>query len=306
LFADIIIIGAGPAGLQAAIHAARGKAKVMVLGKISGSAMFGAHVENYFGIPGTTDGSEMLENGLRQAVGFGAEHLAEDVISIRRSEDAFTAVTENGTEISSKAVILAAGMPRAKLNVPGEKELFGKGVSYCAECDCNFYKGKRVAVIGDESEAAAAAELMTKYASAVYWIASDMKASETMISKAKRAGAEVINDRPTGIIGKEKVTGLKLSGASTLSVDGVFIELGARSSSDLAMDMDLMPNADGTVNVDERCKTSVSGAYACGDVTGRPWQIAKAVGQGAVAGINALSYVGGEQDAGQRTDIGNA
>ena len=296
--ADIIIIGAGPAGIQAAIHAARGKAKVMLIGKTTNSAMFGAHVENYFGIRGKTGGSEILENGLHQAAGFGAEHIEENVISMGRSGDAFTAVTENGKEISSKAVILASGISRVKLNVPGEKELFGKGVSYCAACDCNFYKGKRVAVIGDESEAAASAELMTKYASRVYWITKDTKASDMMIANAKKAGAEIIRGKPTEIIGKERVTGITLNDASTLDVDGVFIELGARSSSDLAMDIDVMPNTDGTINVDERCKTSVSGVYACGDVTGRPWQIAKAVGQGSIAGINAVAYVKGEQDAG--------
>jgi len=297
VFTDIIIIGAGPAGIQAAIHAARGKAKVVMLGKRMNSAMFGAHVENYFGIRGKADGSEILENGVHQATGFGAEHIEENVISMSRSGDTFTAVTENGKEISSKAVILAPGVSRMKLNVPGEKELFGKGVSYCAACDCNFYKGKRVAIIGDESEAAASAELMTKYASNVYWITKDTKASEFMIEKARNAGAEMTGERPIEIIGKEKVTGLKLSDGSILNVDGVFIELGARSSSDLAMDIDVMPNADGTINVDEKCKTSVSGIYACGDVTGRPWQIAKAVGQGAVAGMNAASYIKGEPDA---------
>ena len=296
VFTDIIIIGAGPAGTQAAIHAARGKAKVVMLGKRTDSAMFGTHVENYFGIRGKTDGSEILENGIRQAEGFGVKHIEENVISMSRSGDTFTAVTENGTEISSKAVILASGVSRVKLNVPGEKELFGKGVSYCAACDCNFYKGKRVALIGDGSEAASSAELMTKYASHVYWITKDTKASEFMIGKAKSAGVEMIGKSLTEIVGKEKVTGVKFGDSSVLNVDGVFIELGARSSSDLAMDIDVLPNADGTISTDEKCKTSVSGVYACGDVTGRPWQIAKAVGQGAVAGMNAVSYIKGEQD----------
>ena len=296
LFADIIIVGAGPAGIQAAIHAARGRAGVVMLGKLNDSAMFGAHVENYFGIRGKTDGSHILENGLHQASGFGVKHIGENVISMSRTGDTFIAVTENGTEISSKAVILAPGVSRLKLNVPGEKELFGKGVSYCAACDCNFYKGKRTAIIGDDSEAAASAELMTGYASHVYWITKDTKASEFMIYKAKSAGAEIIAGTPVEITGKEKVTGVRLGDSSLLNVDGVFIELGARSSSDLAMDIDLMPNADGTVSTDEKCKTSVSGVYACGDVTGRPWQIAKAVGQGAVAGMNAVLYVKGEQD----------
>jgi len=291
----IIIIGAGPAGLQAAIHAARGKATVTLVGKTGDSAMYGAHVENYFGLKGKQDGSRILNDGLSQALSFGAKHIAENVISMARDGDSFTATTENDTKITAKAIILAPGVSRKKLNIPGEKEFFGKGVSYCAACDCNFYKGKRVAVIGDESEAAASAELMTKYASQVFWVTKDTKASHAMVKKAKDAGVEIINEAPAEIVGKEKVTNLKFIDAPMIDVDGVFIELGARSSSDLAMDIDVMPNADGTISVNDKCETSVKGVYACGDVTGKPWQIAKAVGQGAVAGINASSFVKGER-----------
>ena len=291
----IIIVGVGPAGLQAAIHAARGKVSVTLIGKTDGSAMYGAHVENYFGIKGKQDGSEILNDGLSQALSFGAKHIAENVISMARSGDSFTATTENDTKITAKAIILAPGVARKKLNIPGEKEFFGKGVSYCAACDCNFYKGKRVAIIGDESEAAASAELMTKYASKVFWVTKETKASRAMVKKAEDAGVEMIKEAPSEILGTDKVTGLKFADASVMNVDGVFIELGARSSSDLAMDIDVMPNADGTINVNDKCETSVKGVYACGDVTGKPWQIAKAVGQGAVAGINASSFVKGDR-----------
>jgi thioredoxin reductase (NADPH) len=294
---DMIVIGVGPAGLQAAIHAARGKASVTMLGKRADSAMYGTHVENYFGVGGKADGSEMLNIGMSQAISFGAKHIDENVIAMERSGDSFTATTENGTKITAKAVILAPGVSRKKLNIPGEKEFFGKGVSYCAACDCNFYKGKRVAVIGDESEAAASAELMTSYASHVFWVTKDTKASGVMVKKAKDAGAEIIPETASEIRGKDgKVIKLRFSDTSMVNVDGVFIELGARSSSDLAMDIGVMPNADGTISVNERCETSVKGAYACGDVTGKPWQIAKAVGQGAVAGINAAAYIKGGRD----------
>ena len=291
----VIIIGAGPAGLQAAIHAARGKVSVTLIGKIADSAMYGAHVENYFGLKGKHNGSEMLENGLSQALSFGAKHINENVTAMERSGDSFIATTENDTKITAKAIILAPGVSRKKLNIPGEKEFFGKGVSYCAACDCNFYKGKRVAIIGGESEAAASAELMTRYASKVFWVTKEMKASPAMVKKAEGAGVEIIREMPAEIIGAEKVTRLKFTDTSMVNVDGVFIELGARSSSDLAMDIDVIPNPDGTIGVNDRCETSVKGVYACGDVTGKPWQIAKAAGQGAVAGMNASSYAKGER-----------
>jgi thioredoxin reductase (NADPH) len=294
---DIIVIGAGPAGIQAAIHAARSKASVTLLGRPENSALHGAHVENYFGISGKRNGSELLGTGMEQAKAFGAKHIGENVTALERSGDGFTAVTESGDRITAKALILAPGISRLKLNIPGEKELFGKGVSYCASCDCNFYKGKRVAVVGDGSEAAASAELMTKYASHVFWITKDPKVSEVMIKRAKNAGAEIIDENAAEIIGKGKVERLRFADNSMVNVDGVFIELGARSSSDLAMDLDMMPNTDGTIAMNGRCETSVKGVFACGDVTGRPWQIAKAVGEGAVAGINASAYVKGDRDA---------
>jgi len=293
---DVVVIGVGPAGIQAAIHAARGKASVTMLGKQPNSAMYGTHIENYFGVGGKADGSDMLRTGLSQAISFGASHIEENVTAMEHSGDLFTVTTENGTRIEARAVILASGISRMKLNIPGEKEFFGKGVSYCAACDCNFYKGKRVAVIGDESEAAASAELMTAYASHVFWVTKDTKASDVMVNRAKNAGAEIIPGNAAEITGTDKVTGLKFKDKTMVNVDGVFIELGARSSSDLAMDIDVMPKADGTIIVDERCGTSVKGVYACGDVTGRPWQIAKAVGQGAVAGMSAAAYVKGGRD----------
>jgi len=293
---DIVIIGVGPAGIQAAIHAARGKASVTMIGKRANSAMYAAHVENYFGVAGKTRGSKLLKAGISQAISFGAEHIEENVIAVERSRDTFTVTTESGKIIVATALILASGISRVGLNIPGEKEFFGKGVSYCATCDCNFFKGKKVAVIGDEAEAAGAAELMTAYASKVYWITKDTDVSDVMIEKAKAAGAEIINRKPSAITGDAKVSGLAFKDGPLIEVDGVFIELGARSSSNLAMDLDIMPNTDGTLRVDEICRTSAAGVFACGDVAGKPWQIAKAVGQGAIAGMNAATYVKGVRD----------
>lgn len=289
--ADIVIIGAGPAGIQAAIHASRKKVSVVLIGKPQNSAMAGTHVENLFGVPGKADGATLLREGVERAVSFGCRALGENVTSVTASGGTFRTVTETGEEILSKAVIIATGISRVKLGVPGEKEFFGKGVSYCAACDCNFYKGKTVAVIGDETEAATSAELMTKYASRVYWITKGVKASAAAVSRAVGAGAEIVGSEITEIRGDGKVTGVVLDDSSVIATDGVFIELGARSSVDIAMDLDVMPEADNTVKVDRECATAVAGVFACGDITGKPWQVAKAVGEGAVAGTAAANYV---------------
>ena len=291
--ADVLVIGSGPAGIQAAIHAARKKVSVVLVGRKSGSAMNGTHVENYFAVDGAADGKSMLETGLKQAEGFGCKVLDENVVSAERSGRFFKIMTENDVEIAAKAVVIATGISRLKLGVPGEKELFGKGVSYCASCDCNFYKGKTVVIAGDDTEAAASAALMTKYASKTYWIAEEIKASGTMLSKAEDAGVEVISATIKAINGDGKVSSVTLSDGRQIGADGVFIELGAKSSADLAMDMDVMPETDDTIKVNSECATETEGVFACGDVTGKPWQVAKAVGQGAVAGISAADYARG-------------
>ena len=289
---DVLIIGAGPAGLQAAIHAARKKVSVLLVGKQANSAMSGTHIENYFGLSGTVDGNDILSVGSEQARSFGCRIMEENIISSSRDGNVFRLVTENDETIEAKAVIIATGISRKKLGVSGEKELFAKGVSYCASCDCNFYKGKTVMIVGDETEAAVSAELMTRYASKVYWIVGRIAASENVVNKAKDAGVEIIEGKVETINGDAKVTSATVSGRE-IAVDGVFIELGAKSAADLAMDMDVMPEMDDTIKVKEDCSTEVPGVFACGDVTGRPWQVAKAVGQGAVAGMAAADYVKG-------------
>ena len=289
---DVLIIGAGPAGIQAAIHAARKKVSVTMVGKPANSAMSGTHIENYFGVSGTVEGNTMLTIGLEQARSFGCKVLEENIISSSHEGDVFRLVTENDETIEAKAVIIATGISRKKLSVPGEKEFFGKGVSYCASCDCNFYKGKTVVIVGDETEAAVSAELMTRYASKVYWVVGDIAASENVVRKARDAGVEMVDGKVESITGEAKVTKVVVSGRE-IPTDGVFIELGAKSAADLAMDMDVMPEMDDSIKVDVNCATEVRGVFACGDITGKPWQVAKAVGQGAVAGIAAADYVKG-------------
>ena len=188
-------------------------------------------------------------------------------------------------------MILATGVTRNTLGVPGEKEFGnGKGVSYCASCDCNFYKGKTVAVVGGQSEAAISAELMTRYASKVYWIFSKMDAEMSLVEKAVSAGAERIEVPVKQIKGDGRVGSVLLSDGNEVPVDGVFIELGGKSSVNLALDLGIMPEMDDSVKVDRNCATSVPGVFACGDITGRPWQIGKAVGEGVVAGSAAADY----------------
>lgn len=292
--ADVVIIGSGPAGVQAAIHASRRKVSVLVAGKAAASAAAGTEMDNYFGT-GRVSGDALIAEGMRQAESTGAVFLGQNVISASREGEAFRLGLEDGTVVTARSVIIATGISRKKLGIPGEKELFGKGVSYCAVCDCNFYRGRRAVIVGNESEAAVSAEMMTGYASETSWVAWDVQANPALVAKAEAAGVRMYRSKPKAILGEGKVESLELEDGTLIPTDGVFIELGARSSADLAMDLDVMPEMDDTIKVDCDCATGVPGVYACGDVTGRPWQVAKAVGQGCVAGTNAAAYAKGER-----------
>lgn len=291
---DVLVIGSGPAGIQAAIHASRRKVSVVVAGRPSASAAAGTEMDNYFGT-GLVSGDRLIEEGIRQAESTGAVFSGQNLISSSRDGEAFRFVLEDGTEVVSKAVVIATGISRKKLGIPGEKELFGKGVSYCAVCDCNFYKGRRAVIVGNESEAATSAEMMTGYASETSWVAWDVQASPVLVEKAEAAGVRFYGSKPRAIVGETKVEALELEDGTTIPTDGVFIELGARSAADIAMDLDVMPEMDDTIKVGTDCATEVPGVYACGDVTGKPWQVAKAVGQGCMAGTNAAAFVKGER-----------
>ena len=133
---DVLVIGSGPAGIQAAIHASRRKVSVTVAGRPSASAAAGTEMDNYFGT-GHVSGDSLIAEGIRQAESTGAVFTGQNVISSSRDGESFRFVLEDGTEVSAKAVVIATGISRRKLGIPGEKERFGKGVSYCAVCDCN-------------------------------------------------------------------------------------------------------------------------------------------------------------------------
>jgi thioredoxin reductase (NADPH) len=292
---DVAIVGAGPAGLQAAIHAARKKVKVCVLGRAGNSALGRADIENYFGVR-SMKGAEMLQISADAAREFGAQLLEEDLLTIEMQEGGFRLKTESLKELNAKALVLAPGISRKKLNVEGEKEFHGLGVSYCATCDCNFFKKKTVAVLGDASMAASAALLLREYASKVYWVAREFKASPELTAKVKGTDIEMVQAWPTRIHGDQVVRGMTLDNGRDLVLDGVFIEMGAKGVADLAMEVNIFPDENGYIAVDRHCATETPGVFACGDVTGLPWQLAKAVGEGCVAGLSAAAFVRKEKE----------
>lgn len=289
---EILIIGAGPAGLQAGIHTARRKHKVLILGKPEGSALFQAHIENYFGFPEKIEGRELITAGLNQALKFGAEIIKEDAVKLEKlDEESFLIETEKGTQIKASALILAMGVKKKKRLFKEEDKYIGKGLSYCVDCDAWFYKGKKVAVIGDGSAALHGAKTLTQFASKVYFI--PLKDLPEIKEEFKNTPVEVILAKPLEIIGEEEVKGLKLEEEKLIEVDGIFIEIGAKGPLELLapLGIELDPETFNYVKVNQKMATNIPGIFACGDITGPPLQLAKAVGEGCIAGISASDYL---------------
>ena len=290
---DVVIIGAGPAGLQAALHASRKKASVLVIGRSERSRIFQAHVENYLGVDGVTSGSELMRIAMSQARRFGVRIMAEDVLHIVQEEGGFVIKVESGQEIRAHALIIATGTARKKLKVKGEKELLGRGVSYCVDCDANFFRKVRVAVVGNESAAVDGALTLLGYASEVFLVTKELVITDELHKKLVDSAVQLKSATwVKEIIGEQAVTGLLLEDDSVLAVEGVFIELGAKGAVELANNLGVLLDPDTFTHIvtNRKQETNMPGVYAAGDITGHPYQMAKAVGEGCVAGLEAANY----------------
>ena len=298
---DTIIIGQGPAGITAAIYAARREMKTLIIGKEPGGQIIWAgEIENY---PGFTSISnfELISRFNEHALASGVEIKNAEVKNIeKRNDGSFLLTTERET-FESKTVIIAMGLSPRRLAVPGEIELSGKGVSYCANCDGPLYKGKTVAVVGSGNSAFDAAEVLSKIASKVYLIirSATFKAFDSLVEEVKgRDNIEIITSAQTKEIkGENKVEALiyqnESGGEITLPLDGVFIEVGRIASTDL---VDSLADRDerAQIIVDKKYSTRTPGLFAAGDVVaGEFKQITIAMGQATEAALYAYQYIQG-------------
>ncbi len=296
---DVIILGKGPAGLQAAVHASRAKARVAVLGRIARSSLHKAHVENYCCMGSVMSGEQMLAQGRSQAEGFGAGFMETDVVELSELPEPgaggrFAVTVESGETLFCHALILAMGISRNRLNIPGEKALLGKGVSYCVDCDGNFYRGEPVAVAGNGSAAATGALTLLMIANEVHLIYRDLEVDERLKEQVEASGIIAHPGRwPSAIHGQDGVERLTLDDGAEIAVKGVFIELGAKGALEIATRLGVAMDQEDIrfIGVDRRQRTSVDGVFAAGDICGPPWQMAKAIGEGCVAGLAAAEFV---------------
>ncbi len=290
---DVAIIGCGPGGLQAAIHAASKKAKVVVFGKLRKSSLYKAHIANYCCYEKPISGKEILETGRKQAESFDAAFVDEDIIHTKNDNSLFSLVTESGENFTSRTLVLSIGVSRKKLGVKGEKRLVGRGVSYCVDCDANFFKGMDVAVVGNESAAVTGALTLLSYARTVHLICRKLMVADTLHDRLRDSQVKIVEDTwVKKVIGTEEVEGVLLKNGDTLNVHGLFVELGAKSALELAANLGVVFDAEtfSFIETNKKQETNIPGVYAAGDIAGKPWQIAKAVGEGCVAGIGAAEY----------------
>ncbi len=292
---DIIIIGSGPAGLQAALHAARRKTDVAVLGKLKNSSINRAHLENYCCMDNKMMGNELLEQGKQQAIRAGAVFYEEDVLDIDSDKSGrFSVTIESEKILKAKALILSMGISRNRLNVPGEKEFLGKGVSYCVDCDGGFFKGQKVVMVGNESAAASGAMTLLLIAEQVHLVCQELLVSDALKNQVEQSDVIMHPERwVKAIEGNSGVERVILDNGESLSVDGIFIELGAKGALELAskLGVSLDPENFKYIVTNKKQETNIPGVFAAGDICGPPWQVAKAVGEGCVAGLEAAAYV---------------
>ncbi|MEJ2724760.1 MAG: FAD-dependent oxidoreductase [Deltaproteobacteria bacterium] len=289
---DVIVLGTGPAGLQAAIHAVRAKVTVLVLGRQHRSSLYKAHIENFCCLS-NIDGETLLREGQSQARKFGAQFVEEDAVEVSQENSWFVIRLESGKAFKCRAVIFALGISRNKLNVPGEKELLGRGVSYCVDCDANFFRGEPVAVVGCESAALTGALTLLFYTPDVHLVCEKLEATETLAQQIREGAVRLYEGRKVKeILGKNALEAVLLDDGTRLDVKGVFIELGAKGAIGLASRLGVSLDAENMKYIDTNKKqeTNIPGIYAAGDICGPPWQVSVAVGQGAVAGLEAAGY----------------
>ncbi|GHV71095.1 thioredoxin reductase [Spirochaetia bacterium] len=308
---DLLIIGAGPAGLTAAQYGGRANLNVLVLEQLApgGQALLIDVLENYPGNVGINGGQpksgyEFAEDLRKQAEDFGAKFLSGSVLSIHKEENIFRAALKDGKNITALAVIIATGAQHRKLDIPGEEEFSGRGVSYCATCDGPFFKNKKIFVVGGGDAACDEAQYLSRLSSKVVLIhrRDKFRAQKALAERVmKNPHIEVrFNTRPLEINGEQKVTSIMLENTVTKEqytddADAVFIFAGTVPQTfaiTAAGNSCVKTDENGYIITDQNMETSMPGLFAAGDVRATPFrQVVVAAGEGAVAAHCAAAYI---------------
>jgi len=297
---ELIIAGAGPAGITAAVYAARKKLKTLLIGKdLGGQPNWTTGIENYLGYQ-YIEGPELVDKFWNQVKQFPIDiKTGQSVTKVFRLENGFQVAADDGQNYQGLAVIIATGKQPRRLNVPGEERLRGRGVTYCAICDGPVFQGQKVAVIGGGNSALTAAEDMIRIAQHIYLVSiTPLTGDPILIDKVKAAPNITIftEHQVAEIEGEALVEAVKIAprgggDAKRLEVGGVFVEIGLVPNSELVQGL-VKLNEQKEIIVDCACETGMPGLFAAGDVTNVPEkQIIVAAGEGAKAALQAHRYL---------------
>jgi len=298
---ELAIIGAGPAGYSAAIYAVRAGIKTLVLDKGFGGglASISPNIENYAGFE-SISGMDLAEKMKKHASKYTKINLNEEVEDILKKDDGFEIKT-NKKKYKLKAIIICTGTEYRKLNIPGEKELAGKGVSYCATCDGFFFKDKIVAVVGGGNSALIEAIYLRQIGCREVYVIhrrDQLRAEKAYVNEAIKKGVKIIyNTHVEEIKGKNRVDFLQVYDVKTnikskINLDGVFISIGEEPQNKLAKKLGVKLDEKGFVIVDRQMRTNIKGLYAAGDITGGLRQVITAAAEGAIAALSSTEAVG--------------
>ena len=281
----LIIAGAGPAGVSAALYAVRSGITPLVLHKGGGALEKAVKIENYYGLPHPVTGAELYKNGLKQLESFQVPVVEEELLAVEYDGDYTVRTTEH--TYHSKALILATGAKRNPLALKELKKYEGSGISYCAVCDGFFYRGKDVAVLGNGAYALHEAKVLEPLAAKVTILTNG---KEESFSKEELGTIQVETKKLISAGGDTSLSYVELEDHSRLSLSGLFVALGTADSTDIARKLGLVIE-NNHILIESDTSTPLPGLYAAGDCTGGMLQIAKAVYEGALAGTRAVNYL---------------
>lgn len=283
---NVVIIGNGPAGLSAAIYAARAGMNTIVVGSGNSSLLKADKIENFFGHPEPITGSQLLKNGEEQCRSLGVAIVEDEAVGISFGETLLVR-TASGQSFPAEAIVLATGISRKTPKIEGLEKFEGSGVSYCATCDGFFFKGKDVAVLGSGQYATNEAMELLPIASSVTILTNGEDLKPDLPNGVKLKTGKIKAFR-----GENTLTSIEFEDGGMLAVAGVFIAMGTAGSADFAKKLGAETEGNKII-VDEKMATNVPGIFAAGDGTGGWYQVAKAVYQGAVAGSEAAKFLRG-------------
>lgn len=296
---DVIVIGAGPAGISAALYAKRANLNVLVLYHGESQLEKAHQIDNYYGFEKGISGPDLYKAGITQAKNLGVEVTDAEVTNLQMASESSYTVTSTAGEYEGKALIIATGNKKLRPNLKGLVDFEGKGVSYCAVCDGFFYRKKKVCVLGNKLYALEEALHLANMAESVTILTNgaDEKEITALLEteKAKGGAAEkitLVTGKLSELQGYGRVQSLLFEDGSQLSVDGFFVALGSAGGADFAKKLGLTLEGD-SIKTDEKMATNARGIYSCGNVNGGLLQVCKAVYEGGLAGLSAVEYVRG-------------